>query len=53
MKITELKPGEKITTKDGASHKITRITPGFYRDSLLIEWRGGWSCQPKSAKIKA
>lgn len=44
IKASELKPGHKIVTLDGQIHTIRNISRGWYTNSVLIHWAGGWAC---------
>lgn len=50
--ISQLKPGDKVTLESGEVQTITKISRGFYRESSLIEWRGGWACLSNATKIQ-
>jgi hypothetical protein len=50
-KVKELEVGDKITLNSGEVRTVTEITNGVYRNSKLITWRDGWSCQPNEIEL--
>lgn len=38
-----LMPGDKVKTESGLVVTITKISKGFYNNSVFITWKDGWS----------
>jgi len=51
IQASEVGVGMVVQTDDGPQ-KVTRVSNGFYRKSILIEWKGGWGCVPRSDLVE-
>jgi len=51
VSASQLRPGDKIITGSGHIRPLRSITPGFWRGSLLLSWRDGWSCIHKTTEV--
>jgi len=47
----DIKIGDKITLETGETKRVTATSNGMYRNSTLIQWKGGWTCQLNTAAI--
>jgi hypothetical protein len=52
MKASELKPGMKVVLESGEVKRISTITRGWFTDSVMILWVGGWACVPNGDIIE-
>lgn len=50
--VSELKIGDKVTTKNGEVVKILRVGNGIYRGSKMIEWAGDWTCEDSRTVVE-
>lgn len=50
--VSELKIGDKVTTKNGEVVKILRVGNGIYRESKMIDWSGGWACEDSRTVVE-
>lgn len=50
-KAKDLKVGDRITLETGQTKRVTATSNGIYRNSTMIRWKGGWTCQHNTAAI--
>lgn len=46
----DLLPGDEIATTDGWL-PVSAVSRGWLPASVIVEWRGGWACVPRSQRV--
>lgn len=44
IKASELKPGHNVVTLDNQIHRVRNVSRGWWINSVMIHWSGGWAC---------
>jgi len=48
----DIRPGDKVIGHDDdAERRVTCVSRGFWRGSVIIEWNGGWCCIDSTAQV--
>lgn len=53
IKASDIKPGHNVVTLDGQIHRVRNVSRGWWTNSVMIHWSGGWACVGESDMVES